>query len=61
MPEYADDAFDGILDKGTLDAILCGDDSTVNALAMLNECYRYCNQLLAWFEMRCRRKRPHSL
>ncbi|GIL80063.1 hypothetical protein Vretimale_12887 [Volvox reticuliferus] len=40
MPEFADCSFEGVLDKGTLDAILCGEQSTQNAAAMLQECFR---------------------
>ncbi|GLI71241.1 hypothetical protein VaNZ11_016349 [Volvox africanus] len=40
MPEFADSSFEGVLDKGTLDAILCGEQSTQNAAAMLQECFR---------------------
>jgi len=37
---YESDTFDCLVDKGTLDAILCGQDSAKNADALLNECYR---------------------
>jgi len=37
---YVDQHFDVVIDKGTLDAVLCGSDSTVNATHMLNECHR---------------------
>ncbi|GIL54568.1 hypothetical protein Vafri_10318 [Volvox africanus] len=40
MPEFADCSFEGVLDKGTLDAILCGEQSNQNAAAMLQECFR---------------------
>jgi ubiquinone/menaquinone biosynthesis C-methylase UbiE len=32
--------FDACIDKGTLDAILCGEGSTANATRMLNEIHR---------------------
>jgi len=37
---YEDETFDVLVDKGTLDAILCGSDSLTNATGMLEECYR---------------------
>ncbi|KAG2436046.1 hypothetical protein HYH02_011757 [Chlamydomonas schloesseri] len=40
MPELGDRSFDGVLDKGTLDAILCGEGSAVHATAMVMESYR---------------------
>ncbi|EFJ42242.1 hypothetical protein VOLCADRAFT_83711 [Volvox carteri f. nagariensis] len=41
MPQYADASFGGgILDKGTLDALLCGDSDEADAGAMLQECQR---------------------
>jgi len=38
--KYADGAYDVIVDKGTLDAVLCGNDSIKNAMMMLAECSR---------------------
>jgi ubiquinone/menaquinone biosynthesis C-methylase UbiE len=38
--KYKDETFDCIIDKGTLDAILCGSDSAKNAGQMLSECQR---------------------
>jgi len=38
--KYSDESFDCVIDKGTLDAILCGSDSARNANMMLSECYR---------------------
>ncbi|GIL49254.1 hypothetical protein Vafri_5381 [Volvox africanus] len=41
MPQYIDASFGGgVLDKGTLDALLCGDNDEVDADAMLQECHR---------------------
>ncbi|GLC49733.1 hypothetical protein PLESTB_000280800 [Pleodorina starrii] len=40
MPEFVDCSFEGVLDKGTLDAVLCGEHSAKHAAAMLSECYR---------------------
>lgn len=37
---FPDGFFDVIIDKGTLDAILCGKDSAVNAGEMLRQCRR---------------------
>lgn len=35
--KYEDNYFDAVIDKSTLDAILCGDQSFVNAALMINE------------------------
>ena len=40
MEDFGDATFDGAIDKGTLDAILCGENSTANAQKMLAEIYR---------------------
>jgi hypothetical protein len=40
MPEYADGSYAGVLDKGTLDALLCGDDDTAAAAQMMAEVWR---------------------
>jgi len=37
---YDSESFDCLVDKGTLDAILCGQDSAKNAEALLADCYR---------------------
>jgi hypothetical protein len=41
LPEYPDGAFGSVLDKGTLDAILCGADAAASAAAALAECCRW--------------------
>lgn len=38
--EFEDNSFDLIVDKGTLDAILCGDDSAINSALALKEMCR---------------------
>lgn len=38
--EFQDDSFDLVLDKGTLDAMLCGSDSGLNSAMMIAECHR---------------------
>mmetsp|Transcript_18893 Transcript_18893/g.34201 ORF Transcript_18893/g.34201 Transcript_18893/m.34201 type:complete len:210 (-) Transcript_18893:4930-5559(-) len=38
--EFADSSYDAVVDKGTLDAILCGENSTPNSFQMLSEIYR---------------------
>ena len=40
MPQYADGCFHGVLDKGTLDALLCGDTDERDAAALLGEVWR---------------------
>lgn len=40
MEDFGDGSFDATIDKGTLDAILCGDNSTANAHKALTEVYR---------------------
>lgn len=40
MSQFATGTFDVIVDKGTLDAILCGEDSTKNGNQMIAECRR---------------------
>jgi len=40
MGEFANASFDVVIDKGTLDALLCGDESTSNADKMLLEISR---------------------
>lgn len=38
--QYKDNQFDLIIDKSTIDAILCGSDAYVNVAKMLKECQR---------------------
>lgn len=40
MPMFEDDCFSAVLDKGTMDAMLCAEDDTGNAAKMLAETYR---------------------
>jgi hypothetical protein len=40
MPQYVDASFGGVLDKGTLDALLCGDSDVADSAAMLAEVHR---------------------
>jgi ubiquinone/menaquinone biosynthesis C-methylase UbiE len=40
MPEFKDESYDVIIEKSTLDAILCGDKSFLNAAKMLKEVQR---------------------
>lgn len=37
MPEFKDESYDIVIEKSTLDAILCGDRSFYNAAKMLKE------------------------
>ena len=37
MPEFQDNSFDILIDKSTIDALLCGDNSFVIAAKMLKE------------------------
>lgn len=41
MPQYGDAAFAVVIDKGTLDAIMCGKRAEADAAAMVLECHRY--------------------
>eukprot|EP00742_Colponemidia_sp_Colp-10_P000659 GILJ01000718.1.p1 GENE.GILJ01000718.1~~GILJ01000718.1.p1 ORF type:complete len:211 (+),score=25.02 GILJ01000718.1:72-704(+) len=38
--DYPDHSFDVVMDKGTLDSMLCGEGSTTNVQKMLSEIYR---------------------
>eukprot|EP00882_Tetradesmus_deserticola_P019688 GHRQ01021216.1.p1 GENE.GHRQ01021216.1~~GHRQ01021216.1.p1 ORF type:complete len:245 (+),score=49.68 GHRQ01021216.1:185-919(+) len=40
MPQYPDAGFSGVLDKGTLDALLCGDTEAADAAALMGEVWR---------------------
>eukprot|EP00878_Enallax_costatus_P018491 GHUV01019466.1.p1 GENE.GHUV01019466.1~~GHUV01019466.1.p1 ORF type:complete len:169 (+),score=19.09 GHUV01019466.1:232-738(+) len=40
MPEFRDCQFGHVIDKGTMDALLCSKQGTDNVLAMLGEIYR---------------------
>ncbi len=40
MPQYGDGSFGGVLDKGTVDALLCGDSDEADSYAMLKEVVR---------------------
>jgi len=40
MNEISSSSFNTIIDKGTLDCILCGDNSVPNAERMMQEIYR---------------------
>ncbi|XP_078159106.1 uncharacterized protein LOC144554666 isoform X2 [Carex rostrata] len=40
MSAFEDNSFDAVIDKGTLDSIMCGNDSQVNATKMLKEVHR---------------------
>jgi len=51
MTTFSDNSFNVIIDKGTLDAILCGDNSTVNAEAMLREISRLLTPNGVFFEI----------
>ncbi|KYQ89160.1 hypothetical protein DLAC_10405 [Tieghemostelium lacteum] len=38
--DYKDSQFDAVIDKGTFDTIMCGDNSQMNAIKMCREIYR---------------------
>jgi hypothetical protein len=40
MPQYGDGAFAAVVDKGTLDALLCGEGAETDAPAMVSNCHR---------------------
>lgn len=41
MPQYEDAQFAAVIDKGTLDAVMCGERAEGDATAMVSECHRY--------------------
>lgn len=43
MPQFGDASFDAVLDKGTLDALLCADDDEGNSRQMMQEVSRIVN------------------
>jgi len=38
--QYKNESFDFLIDKGTLDALLCGDKAIMQTAVMLKECHR---------------------
>lgn len=40
LPQYQDGSVDAILDKGTLDSLMCGEHAGDNTLQMVEECHR---------------------
>ena len=38
--EYEDNTFDLVIDKSTIDAVMCGEHSEINAAIILKECQR---------------------
>lgn len=38
--EFEDGSFDVVLDKGTIDSLLCGESSTSNSSKMISEIHR---------------------
>ena len=40
MSGYADSTFDLIIDKSTMDALLCGEDENIKMAKMIKECQR---------------------
>jgi len=38
--DFPENSFDAVVDKGTLDSVLCGEGSTTNANKMISEVYR---------------------
>nr|XP_028952344.1 EEF1A lysine methyltransferase 4-like isoform X3 [Malus domestica] len=40
MSFFPDDSFDGVIDKGTLDSLMCGNDAPISAAQMLGEVSR---------------------
>lgn len=41
MPQFDSGSMGAVLDKGTPDAIMCGESAEHDALAMTYECFRY--------------------
>jgi len=40
LPQYKDCSFGAIIDKGTLDSVMCGEHAGDNSVQMLEECHR---------------------
>ena len=40
MPQYADSSFGAVLDKGTMDAMACGERAAIDIHSMLTEISR---------------------
>lgn len=52
LPQFSDGSFDAILDKGTLDSLMCGEHAGDSSMQMLEECHRYvhvCAHVCAWY------------
>ncbi|EGR34600.1 protein kinase domain protein [Ichthyophthirius multifiliis] len=47
--EFQQNSFDFVIDKGTLDCILCGESSTINSSKVLSEIYRVLNNKGVYF------------
>lgn len=41
MSFFPDESFDGVIDKGTLDSLMCGTDAPLSATQMLGEVSRF--------------------
>ncbi|KAM2918858.1 hypothetical protein COP2_040896 [Malus domestica] len=41
MSFFPDESFDGVIDKGTLDSLMCGNDAPISAAQMLGEVSRF--------------------
>ena len=52
MPQYTDSSFGAVLDKGTMDAMACGEKAAVDIHHMLMESSRQVNtaQALPWLQ-----------
>lgn len=60
MPQYQDASFHGVLDKGTLDALLCGDSDEIDAAAVLGETWRILAPGAAYVMITSGRKFTHD-
>lgn len=47
--EFESGSFDVVIDKGTLDSVLCGEGSATNSSKMISEVYKVLNSTGTYF------------